>query len=97
MGSFVEGSKNPTTWTNTPKFGDEVVVEVKQVDKAIELFQTMAIVNLNIRNLNLEVSSLKNKLATKNKEKVVLQVELDKERDFQREYKDNIQIWRKKG
>ncbi len=57
----------------------------------------MAIVNLNIRNLNLEVSSLKNKLATKNKEKVVLQVELDKERDFQREYKDNIQIWRKKG
>jgi hypothetical protein len=33
-------------------------------------------------NLNLEVSSFKNKLATQEKEKVILQVELDKERDF---------------
>jgi len=31
----------------------------------------------------------------KEKEKAVLQVELDKERDFQREYKHNIEIWRK--
>jgi hypothetical protein len=42
----------------------------------------MAIVSLNMGNLNLEVSSLKNKLATEEKEKVILQVELDKERNF---------------
>jgi hypothetical protein len=37
----------------------------------------MTIVNLNMGNLNLEVSSLKNILAIEEKEKVVLQVELD--------------------
>ncbi len=51
--------------------------------------------NLNMGNLNLEVSSLKNRLMIKEKEKVVLHVELDKERDFQKEYKNNIEIWRK--
>jgi hypothetical protein len=52
----------------------------------------MAIVSLNMRNLNLELSSLKNRLAIEKKEKVVSQVELNKERDFQREYKHNINI-----
>jgi hypothetical protein len=42
----------------------------------------MGNVSLNIGNLNLEVSNLKNRLAIKEKEKVILQVELDKERDF---------------
>jgi hypothetical protein len=42
----------------------------------------MAIVSLNMENLNLEVSNLKNRLATKDKEKAVLKVELNKERDF---------------
>jgi chromosome segregation ATPase len=55
----------------------------------------MVIMNLNMGNLNLEVSSLKNRLVIKEKEKVVLHVELDKERDFQKEYKNNIEIWRK--
>jgi hypothetical protein len=55
----------------------------------------MAIVNLNMGNLNLEVNNLKNKLTMKEKGKVILKVELDKERDFQREYKHNIEIWRK--
>ncbi len=59
-----------------------VGVEVMQVDKAAELFQTMVIVNLNMGNLNLEVISLKNKLAMKEKETIVLYVELDKENDF---------------
>ncbi len=59
------------------------------------MFQTMVIMNLNMGNLNLEVSSLKNRLMIKEKEKVVLHVELDKERDFQKEYKNNIEIWRK--
>jgi hypothetical protein len=60
------------TQISTPKFVEEVVVEVMQVDKITKLFQTMAIVNLNMGNLNLEVSGLKNKLATKEKEKAVL-------------------------
>jgi len=55
----------------------------------------MAIANLNMGNLNLEVNNLKNKLTMKEKGKVILKVELDKERDFQREYKHNIEIWRK--
>jgi hypothetical protein len=33
-------------------------------------------------NLNLEVSSLKKKLAIEEKEKAILRVELDKEKDF---------------
>ncbi len=42
----------------------------------------MAIVNLNMENLNLEVNILKNILAIEKKEKVVLQAKLDKERDL---------------
>jgi hypothetical protein len=61
---------------------EKVVAKVMQTYKAGELFQTMAIVNLNMGNLNLKVSSLKNKLATEEKEKAIPQVKLDKERDF---------------
>jgi hypothetical protein len=50
----------------------EVVAKVMQVDKAVELFQTMAIMSLSMGNLNLEVSSLKNRLATKEKKKAIL-------------------------
>ncbi len=82
LGSYAEGSKNPTTHTSRPKSMDEVVEEVMQAYKVIELFQTMIIVSMNLGNLNLEVSSLKNRLVTKEKEKAILQVELDKEMDF---------------
>jgi len=41
-------------------------------------------------NLNLEVNNLKNRLATKEKEKAILHVELDMEKDFQKEYKHLI-------
>ncbi len=95
MGSSLEGSKNPTTSTNTPKFVDEVATKIMQAQKVVELFQTMAIISLNTGNLNLEVSSLKNKLATWEKEKVVLQEKLDKEKEFQKGYKHNVEIWRK--
>jgi hypothetical protein len=67
--SFGEGSRNPTTKISTPKCVEEVIIEVMQVDKTIELFQTMAIVSLNMENLNLEVNNLRNKLTTKEKEK----------------------------
>jgi hypothetical protein len=43
MGSFAKGSKNLMTQTSTQKFVEEVVAKVMQVDKAAELFQTMAI------------------------------------------------------
>jgi hypothetical protein len=55
----------------------------------------MAIVNLNIGNLNLVVKSLKNILATREKEIVVLHEELNKERAFQKGCKHNEEIWRK--
>jgi hypothetical protein len=61
---------------------EEVVIEVMHVNKSTELFQTMAIVNLNMGNLNLEVNNLNNRLAIKEKEKVVLQVQLAKAKDF---------------
>ncbi len=46
-------------------------------------------------NLILEVNTLKNRLAIGEKEKAMLQKELDKERDFQKRYKHNMEIWRK--
>jgi hypothetical protein len=42
----------------------------------------MAIVNLNMGNLTLEVNTLKNSLVTREKEKAMLHEELDKEKDF---------------
>ncbi len=38
LGSFVEGSKDPTTQTNTLKSVEEVAREVMKANKAIELF-----------------------------------------------------------
>ncbi len=38
--------------------------------------------NLNMGNLTMEVNSLKNMLVVREKEKVMLQEELDKEKDF---------------
>jgi hypothetical protein len=43
-------------------------------------------------NLILEANSLKNILIMREKEKVVLQAELNKERDFQKGYKNNVEI-----
>jgi hypothetical protein len=40
--------------------------------KAVELFQTMVIVSLNMGNLTLEVNTLKNILVTREKEKAML-------------------------
>ncbi len=49
-----------------------------------------------IVSLTLEVNTLKNNiLVTVEKEKVVLQEELDKDKDFQKGYKHNVEIWRK--
>jgi hypothetical protein len=43
-----------------------------KANKIVELCQTMAIMSLNMKNLNLEVSSLKHRLAIKAKEKETL-------------------------
>ncbi len=95
LGSFVEGFGDPMTQTSTPKFVEEVLIEVMKVDMANELFQTMAIMNLNMGNLILEANTLKNILAKGEKEKAMLQEELDKGRYFQKGYKHNVEIWRK--
>jgi hypothetical protein len=60
------------TQTNTPKFVEEVAAEVMKIDKAAKLFQTMAIVSLNMGNLTLKVNTQKNGLVTGEKEKVML-------------------------
>ncbi len=65
-----------------------------KVDKTIELFQTITIVNLNMGNLILEVNTLKNRLVVGEK-KAMLQEELDKEREIQKGYKHNVEIWKK--
>ncbi len=71
---------------------EKVVAKIMQVDKAIELFQTMAIVSLNMQNLTLKVNNLKNMLVIREKEKEVVHEELDKERDFEKGYKHNVEI-----
>jgi hypothetical protein len=44
---------------------EEVAVEVVQVNKTIYFFKTMAIVSLNMGNLNIKVSSCRNKICSK--------------------------------
>jgi len=51
---------------------DEVITEVMKADNVVELFQTMVIVSLKMGNLILKVNTLKNKLTTWEREKVVL-------------------------
>jgi hypothetical protein len=80
------------TQISTPKSVEEVVAEVMKANKATELFQTMVIVSLHMGNLILEINTLNNILATWEKDKVVLHEELDKERDFQKGYKYNVEI-----
>jgi hypothetical protein len=38
LGPSIEGSKNPTTKTSTPKFVEEVAVEVMKANNAVKLF-----------------------------------------------------------
>jgi len=64
MGSSIEGSGDPLTHTSTPKFVEEVAIEVMKANKVVELFQTMVIVSLTMGNLTLEVNTLKKKLGT---------------------------------
>jgi hypothetical protein len=60
------------TQTSTPKSIKKVGAKVMKVDKATRLFQTMAIMSLNMGNLNLEVNTLKNGLTAGEKEKAML-------------------------
>jgi hypothetical protein len=57
------------TQINTPKSVEEVIAKILKVDKAAKVFQTMAIVSMNMENLTLEVNTLKNRLASWEKEK----------------------------
>jgi hypothetical protein len=84
LGSFAKGFGDPTAQTNTPKSMEEVVTEVMKTNKIAKLFQTMAIVNLNMGNFTLKVNTLKFKLAIGEKEKAELQDELDKKQNIQK-------------
>jgi hypothetical protein len=70
---------------------EEVVAKIMKADKVVELFQTMAIMTLNMGNLTLEVNTLKNRLATREKDKTMLTQELD-ERNFSKGNKHNVEI-----
>jgi hypothetical protein len=52
---------------------EEVVVEKMKANKIIELFQTMAIMSLNMGNFTLEINTLNHRLVVGEKEMVVLQ------------------------
>jgi hypothetical protein len=93
--SSVEGFVGPMTQISTPKSLVEVDAKVMKANKTIELFQTMAIVNLNMGNLIMELNTLKNRLLIGEKEKAMLHEELDKEKKFQKGYKHNVEIWKK--
>ncbi len=54
LGSSIKGSIDPTTQTSTPKFVEGVAIKVMKAYKEAELFQTMAIVSLNMGNLTME-------------------------------------------
>ncbi len=71
---------------------EEVTIEVYKIP---ELFQIVVVVNQNMGNLTLQVNNLKNSLVTREKEKAMLQEELDKEKDFKKGYKHNVEIQRK--
>jgi hypothetical protein len=62
LGSYVEGSKNSMTdkYTKVCGWGS---YKSNANNKAVELFQTVIIVSMNMGNLNLEINILKNRLA----------------------------------
>ncbi len=72
LGSFAKGYGDPTTQISRPKSMEEVVAKVTKVDNATKLFQTMAIVRLNMVNLTLKVNALKNRLVMGEKKKEVI-------------------------
>jgi len=72
LGSFIEGFGDPITQTSSPKSVEEVGIELMKANKATKLFQTMAIVSLNMGNLTLEVNTIKHKLTMGEKEKAML-------------------------
>ncbi len=74
---------------------EEVVAQIMKTNKATRLFQTTAIVSLNMGNLTLGINTMKNRLVMGEKEKAVSQEELAKERDFQNWYEHNVEIWMK--
>jgi chromosome segregation ATPase len=55
----------------------------------------MAIVSLNMGNLYLEVSNLNNRLATKRRRRQYCRWNWTRTKDFQKECKHNIKMWRK--
>jgi hypothetical protein len=61
--SLKDVSKEETPFDLTPKFVEKLAKEVLGNNKIVEMFQTMAMVNMKMGNLGLEVQSLKTRLA----------------------------------
>ncbi len=57
--SLGKRSKEETPQNFTPKYVKDMAAKVLEHNKTIEMFKTMAIVNLKMGNLGLEVQSLK--------------------------------------
>ncbi len=71
----------------TPKFVEDMVAEVQENNKITQMFKAMAIVNLKMGNLCLEVQSLKTKLTIVEKEKHGLLRQMKKKQEGYEEYK----------
>ncbi len=74
---------------------EEVVTKVIQLDNAIELFQTMAIMSLNMGNLTMEGNSVKNIWLQGRRRRQCWKKNWIKRKKFQKGYKHNVEIWRK--
>jgi hypothetical protein len=72
LGLSAKGFVDPMTQKNTPKSVEEIVVEVMKTYEVVDLFQTLAIVSLNMGNLTIEENTLKIRLVTREKDKAVL-------------------------
>lgn len=55
--SLEKASKEETPQNLTPKFVEDMVVDVMEHNKSVEMFQAMAIVSMKMGNLGLEVQS----------------------------------------
>jgi hypothetical protein len=64
-----KGFKEETPQNLTPIFVEDLAIEIMESNKNIEMFQAMAIINLKMGNLGLEVQSLKTTLTTVEGEK----------------------------
>jgi hypothetical protein len=77
--SSSKGFEEETPQNLTPRSMEDLAIEIMEGNKNVKMFQAMAIVNLKMGNLGLEVQSLKTILTT---------IEGEKQQLLQHLYKD---------